>query len=71
MADSAPDNSFKEWQSHYGLKIPADLSPIIIKIKGKPPIKKTIVPVIYIPGIFGSRLNNPAGTNIKNVLYGM
>jgi hypothetical protein len=65
MADSAPDNSFKEWQSHYGLKIPADLSPIIIKIKGKPPIKKTIVPVIYIPGIFGSRLENPAGTNEK------
>ena len=36
-----------------------------IKIIGKPPILKTIVPVIFIPGIFGSRLENPSGDGEK------
>jgi hypothetical protein len=65
MAESALGNSFKEWQSHHQLKVPADLGPINIKIKGKPPIKKTIVPVIYIPGIFGSRLENTGASDEK------
>lgn len=58
MAESALDNSSKEWQSHRHI---AGKEPTRIKLIGKPPIKKTIVPVIYIPGIFGSRLENPGG----------
>ena len=55
MAENAPVRDFREVHSHRPT-VPADGGPMRIKIIGKPPILKTIVPVIFIPGIFGSRL---------------
>jgi hypothetical protein len=53
MADGATDSNFQQRHTH---RLGADAGPLRLKLQAKPPIKKTIVPVIYIPGIFGSRL---------------
>jgi hypothetical protein len=59
MAEAATDNEYKECVSH------RHTPGVELTLICKPAIKKTIVPVIYIPGIFGSRLNNPGGKGEK------
>ena len=59
MTVNASSNNFQE--EHLYRLTGETKEPLVIKITAKPPIKKTIVPVIFIPGIFGSRLENPGG----------
>jgi hypothetical protein len=64
MSESKPEcteeekQEFSKKQRH---KLSADKGAYNAKLICKPAIKKTIVPVIFIPGIFGSRLENPKG----------
>lgn len=59
MTETATDNEYKEFVTH------RHTPGVNLKLICKPALKKTIVPVIYIPGIFGSRLENPAEKDEK------
>jgi hypothetical protein len=59
MTETIADNEYQDCVTH-NHQVGRTLS-----IMCKPPILKTIVPVIFIPGIFGSRLENPGGEGEK------